>query len=166
MTVNVVKKDGKSWLLLDTCCKRGVIALWRHGQVLHEVSLLNHKRFGEELPVAVDACLQHAGIGSTDLSGIGVGQGPGSFMGVRIGLAHAKGMAYALGIGFVGIPLATALQADPSSTADVGPSALGLGRALDAFLKSNGQPALEAVHAIEPLYARKPDARVPAANAL
>jgi tRNA threonylcarbamoyladenosine biosynthesis protein TsaB len=51
-----------------------------------------------ELMPAVDRVLRDAGVGYEDLSGIAVGIGPGTFTGLRIGLATAHGIAHARGI--------------------------------------------------------------------
>jgi tRNA threonylcarbamoyladenosine biosynthesis protein TsaB len=45
----------------------------------------------------------------SDLSGVAVATGPGSFSGVRIGIATAKGLVYSLGIPLWGVPSLDAL---------------------------------------------------------
>ena len=57
----------------------------------------------------VDAVLDGAGLGRTELSAIAVTRGPGSFTGVRVGMATAKGIAFALGIPVVGVSTLEAL---------------------------------------------------------
>ncbi|RMH42059.1 MAG: tRNA (adenosine(37)-N6)-threonylcarbamoyltransferase complex dimerization subunit type 1 TsaB [Deltaproteobacteria bacterium] len=46
----------------------------------------------------VDDALHAAGMTPADLDGVAVGAGPGSFTGLRIGMATAKGLCFALGV--------------------------------------------------------------------
>ena len=59
----------------------------------------------------VDALFRQAGARPVDLEGIAVGTGPGSFTGVRIGLATARGLALALDVGVAGVSTLDALAA-------------------------------------------------------
>ena len=59
----------------------------------------------------VDALLRQAGARPADLRGLAVGTGPGSFTGVRIGLATARGLALALDLGVAGVSTLDALVA-------------------------------------------------------
>jgi tRNA threonylcarbamoyladenosine biosynthesis protein TsaB len=72
-----------------------------------------------ELLEAIDALLTSAGAGPKDLAAIAVALGPGSFTGVRVGLATAKGLGYSLGIPVDGLSslelLARAASAPPGS---------------------------------------------------
>lgn len=52
---------------------------------------------GADLLVAVDAVCKQAGVAPAQLDAIAVGAGPGSFTGLRIGMASAKGIAFAAG---------------------------------------------------------------------
>ena len=59
---------------------------------------------------AVDAVLDEAGIAVEDVSRIAVGRGPGSFTGLRIGLATALGLSEALAVRVVGVDTLGTLQ--------------------------------------------------------
>ena len=59
----------------------------------------------------VDALFRQAGARPVDLEGIAVGVGPGSFTGVRIGLATARGLSLALAVGVAGVSTLDALSA-------------------------------------------------------
>jgi tRNA threonylcarbamoyladenosine biosynthesis protein TsaB len=59
----------------------------------------------------LDALLRQAGAHTRELDGLAVGIGPGSFTGVRIGLATARGLSLALGVPVAGVSTLDALAA-------------------------------------------------------
>jgi len=59
----------------------------------------------------LDALLRQAGARTRELEGLAVGIGPGSFTGIRIGLATARGLALALGVPVAGVSTLDALAA-------------------------------------------------------
>jgi tRNA threonylcarbamoyl adenosine modification protein YeaZ len=61
------------------------------------------------LPVMVAAVLDEAGVSATDLDLIAVTVGPGSFTGIRAGLALAHGIALGAGVPIVGVTVGEAL---------------------------------------------------------
>lgn len=62
-----------------------------------------HRASNTQLLPRVDALLANAGVERSQLACVCVGRGPGSFTGVRIAMATAKGVASALGAALVGV---------------------------------------------------------------
>lgn len=57
------------------------------------------------LPTAVNDFMTQNGVKMSDLTAVGVIVGPGSFTGIRMGIAYAKGLAIGLNIPVVGVNL-------------------------------------------------------------
>ena len=85
-------------LAFDTSSAVGSVAVGREGVVLAHAELEQQRKHASALVPAVGAVLLEAGIDKSELDGIIVGEGPGSFTGVRVAAATAKGMAHALGL--------------------------------------------------------------------
>jgi len=87
----------RSILGIDTAGPRGSIALAENGRSGAAVPLPQGGHSSALAP-AVERLLESRGIGVRDLAGIAVASGPGSFTGLRIGLAWAKGAAIGAGV--------------------------------------------------------------------
>jgi tRNA threonylcarbamoyladenosine biosynthesis protein TsaB len=88
-------------LAVDTSGKNGSIALARvmpgHGDVeIVEVVPLTGGAFSAQLVPQIATLLQTHGYGKSDLGALAVGSGPGSFTGLRVGLAAIKALAEVL----------------------------------------------------------------------
>lgn len=97
MNVAPVNAGGLT-LALDTSTPVGGVALGRAGVLLGEVALGVPSRHSETLLPATEFLLRAAGTTVGELARIIVGAGPGSFTGVRIAAATAKGLAHALDV--------------------------------------------------------------------
>ena len=84
-------------LAIDTATESCSAALWVDGKCYHR-STLQPRMHAELILPFIDELLQEAKIQKKDIQGLIVGQGPGAFTGVRIGVAVAQGMALALDI--------------------------------------------------------------------
>jgi tRNA threonylcarbamoyladenosine biosynthesis protein TsaB len=98
-------------ILAFDCAISGLsVALVRDGQTWRCIARRGVVRHATLLP-AIAALLQEAGVDRRALSMIAVTIGPGSFTGVRVGLAAARGLAIALGVPVAGITTTGALLA-------------------------------------------------------
>ena len=80
-------------LAVDTAGKTASVALMRDGRLLYEVYLDGGLTHSETLLPMIDTCLKLCGMTCADIDLYGVNAGPGSFTGLRIGLAAIKGLA-------------------------------------------------------------------------
>lgn len=85
-------------LALDTTLSSGSIALAEDMRVVYSVFFDIRITHSETLMPAIDHALKFCGIAKQELNEIYVCSGPGSFTGLRIGLATAKGIAFGLNI--------------------------------------------------------------------
>lgn len=85
-------------LAIDTTGEPVSCALADSGRLLGELYLHVPTKHSATLMPAVDSLLQLAGFEPADLDAVGVVRGPGSFTGVRIGVATASGLAFGLNV--------------------------------------------------------------------
>jgi len=90
-------------LTIQTATPAGSVALTTGEQLLGELSLNVRRPHGNWLLGAIEQLLKAAGMSVADLDGFGVTVGPGSFTGLRVGLATIKGLAIAIGKPIAGV---------------------------------------------------------------
>ena len=84
-------------LALDTTSEFGSLALRSEGATSAEVALHSPEGFAHVIFPAVERLLAGAGVALGEIDCFAATSGPGSFTGVRVGLAAVKGLAEAMG---------------------------------------------------------------------
>lgn len=84
-------------LAMDTSTLLGGVAVIKEGRVLAVESSLRQKSHTEIISPFVESCLKNAGVNLADVDLFAVGQGPGSFTGIRVAANAGKSFAYAFG---------------------------------------------------------------------
>ena len=121
-------------LAFDTATSAATAALVRDGDVLGE-AVSRAVRVLED----ADELLRAGGVERSELTGIVVGTGPGSFTGMRLGLAMARGLAFALDVPVAGVSTLDALAAGAPGAVPV----VDAGRR-EVFTVLNGEPVVRA----------------------
>lgn len=109
---------------IETSSRPGSIALLRkedEGLQVSCVELEDARRHASDLLPALQALLEDRALGPDALDTLCVGVGPGSFTGLRVGVATALGLARAVGARLVAVPSIEALalqHAAPSGSVD------------------------------------------------
>ena len=96
-------------LAIETATPRCSIALAEGGVVLAETVLPEGKQSSETLLPAAAALFKSRGISPEALSCVAVSAGPGSFTGLRVGMASAKGFCFGWGLPIALVPTLEAL---------------------------------------------------------
>ena len=99
---------------LDTCLSSCSVAVLEGERVLGSAREVMARGHQERLAPMAREVMAQAGIGFHRLERIAVTLGPGSFTGLRVGIAFAKGLALALDLPTVGIGTLEALAAEAS----------------------------------------------------
>lgn len=110
----------RPWLGIDTATDGATVAVgdperaWEHG------ALEGARRQAGGLLPLVDDVLRRSGVRVPDLQAIVVGDGPGSFTGLRVGWALARGLAHERGVPVVAVPSLMAHARSAALAAGVG----------------------------------------------
>lgn len=102
---------------LDTCLNACSVAVLDGERVLAHVSEAMARGHQERLAPMTREAMAQAGLPFDRLERVAATVGPGSFTGLRVGVAFAKGLASALGVPAVGVGSLEALAADAQGLA-------------------------------------------------
>jgi tRNA threonylcarbamoyladenosine biosynthesis protein TsaB len=129
-------------LALDTALGACQAAVLKGDEILFQLSEPMERGHQERLAPLVRETMAAAGVAFSELDRIAVVVGPGSFTGVRVGLAFAKGLSLALDIPCVGIGSLEALASGATGLVAAVIDAPRGQRYLQIF--ENGSPVTEA----------------------
>jgi tRNA threonylcarbamoyladenosine biosynthesis protein TsaB len=103
-------------LTIDTSTRAGSVAVSRGAALLGEILVEAESTHSDRLLVSVEQLLGDLALSLADCDAFAVVHGPGSFTGLRVGIATAKGLALGTGKPLLGVSsLATLAMAAPHS---------------------------------------------------
>jgi tRNA threonylcarbamoyladenosine biosynthesis protein TsaB len=89
-----IREDLMRVLALDTTTRAGSVALVENDRLIEERTGDSSRTHAERLPREIDELLRDCGVGSADIDLFAVASGPGSFTGLRVGIATMQGLAF------------------------------------------------------------------------
>lgn len=98
-----------TFLIIDTALEEAIVALSKDGKIIAELSNKEAHSHASFIQVAIANVLEAQKMAMTELDAIVVTLGPGSYTGLRVGLATAKGIAYTLQKPLIGLSTLHAL---------------------------------------------------------
>ena len=105
-------------LIVETAGRIGQVALAAGDAVVSEARLGEGRRRASDLALVVERLMKEQGWAGRELTAVVVGLGPGSYTGLRVGLASAKALAYATRCAFFGVETFAAI-AERANVAEV-----------------------------------------------
>ncbi|HUT99132.1 MAG TPA: tRNA (adenosine(37)-N6)-threonylcarbamoyltransferase complex dimerization subunit type 1 TsaB [bacterium] len=90
-------------IALATATRRGGAALFENGEPVARREIAPTETGGARLLSAARGCLEETDLTWENLSAVAVALGPGSFTGIRVGLATALGLVESLGLKLIGV---------------------------------------------------------------
>ena len=108
-------------LALDTSTVEGSVAVYAFGEIAFHEKFRADRSHSSALFTTLEKARGYAG----RFDRVAVGLGPGSYAGVRIGIAAAFGMNLVLGAELVGIPSVAALETDDAEYFAIGDARRG-----------------------------------------
>lgn len=99
-----MKVTNKPFLAIETTGSLCSVCVYENEKKNLTVSLNMDRAHSKKILSLIDSAMSNFGIKPPDLGGICVSEGPGSFTGLRLGFAAAKGIAFGAGIGILKVP--------------------------------------------------------------
>jgi len=131
------------WVLaIDTALEACTVALARGGPVAHTQSALIGVGHAERIAPMTAALLEEAAVSPRDITGVAVVVGPGTFAGVRVGVAFARGFAAGGAVRLAGVTSLAAIAWGGSGAGLVGVAIDARRGSVYAALYDGGAPVL------------------------
>jgi tRNA threonylcarbamoyladenosine biosynthesis protein TsaB len=99
-----------TWLLIETSGRTCRAGLARDGRVIRSCTLEETRRLARDLAPNIAEMLKKEDLAPKDVSGVMVSIGPGSYTGLRVGIASAKTFAFATGCPLIAVPTFAAVS--------------------------------------------------------
>ncbi len=96
-------------LHLETSTEICSIAISASQQIVGEATEMSGFAHSAKGTLMIQECLQQAGLHVSDLDAVSISEGPGSYTGLRVGFAMAKGLCFAHDLALICIPTLQAL---------------------------------------------------------
>lgn len=90
-------------LSIDTATRVCSVAVHKNGELIGQQSYHLQKSHSSLLPEIIKQLMDNAEVGLNQLDAIAISEGPGSYTGLRIGTATAKGLAFSLNLPLVAV---------------------------------------------------------------
>lgn len=139
-------------LAIETATRRGSWALAEDGEVVVSAEGPGEQSHAERFPAVLVDLLRDRGLTLRDVDAFAVAAGPGSFTGLRIGIATAQGFAMATGASVIPVPTLDAI----AEGAALDPAARGL-EYIAAWLDGQRREIFAALYAMRPREEGSPD---------
>jgi tRNA threonylcarbamoyladenosine biosynthesis protein TsaB len=128
-------------IALDTTTRTGSVALVEDDRIVDERPGDGARTHAQRLPAEITALIDAHGIAMADVDLYAVASGPGSFTGLRIGIATIQGLAFVHGRSVAGIPALDAL-------AHVGSVNLPAGTLIAALMDAHRREVFAALYRV------------------
>ncbi|MEY4380927.1 MAG: hypothetical protein RJA92_307 [Bacteroidota bacterium] len=92
-----------TFLLIYTATANASVCIVKDGEVLGSLETSDQKSHASFIQPAIESLCKQTGTALNTIDAIGISLGPGSYTGLRVGMATAKGIAYATGKPLIGI---------------------------------------------------------------
>lgn len=91
-------------LSIETSTPTCSVAIHQNGELIAQKLIVEEGGHSKQVTVLIDSLLQENGKNLSQVDAIAVSMGPGSYTGLRIGLATAKGLCFGLDIPLIALP--------------------------------------------------------------